>query len=293
MNTLENIETLTLILDELQKAAIEKNADARYGIDIEQETGTELRLIASPEGQLYAVFFYHNNMIHHVMSQDSKNVVIPMLKFISYFEDLKHETRVQTTAPQNVIERLTQTVMKNPEELKKEQELEHVQKIMELSGPYEHYEKALICFGENKANHILKKFKQAMENTKIPKDFSLTKEENAFFITIHGQTLTTELLEAYITATKQDSLELYHIFKHAVPYLKMEWQAILDKEIEKDLIATFISERLRQGITLEELAEKQNISVDFLRQIENRKHSPNLRTINKILRGLGKELRLI
>lgn len=293
MNTLENIQTLTLILDELQKAAIEQNADARYDLNIEQETGTELRLIASPEGQLYAAFFYHNNMIHHVMSQDSKNLVIPMLKFISYFDDLKHETSVQATAPHNVIERLVQTVMKDPEELKKEQELEHVQKILELAGPYEHYEKALICFGENKANHMLKKFKQVMENTKIPKDFSLIKEENEFYITIHGQTLTTELLDAYITTTKQNSLELYHIFKNAVPYLKMEWQKILDDEIEKDLIASLITERIRQGLTIEELAEKQNIAVDYLKQIETRKQSPNLRTINRILKGLGKELKLI
>lgn len=293
MNTLENIQTLTIIFDELQKATIEKNADARYDIEIDRETGTELRLIASPEGQLYAALFYHHNMIHHVMSKDAKTVVIPMLRFISYFDELKNETSIQTTASPDVIERLVQIAMKDPNELQKEQELENVQKILELSGPYEHYENAVICFGENKANHMMKKFKQAMENTKIPKDFSLTKEENKFFITIHEQELTTELLDAYITTTKQNSLELYHIFKNAVPYLKMEWQKILDDEIEKDLIASLITERIRQGLTIEELAEKQNIAVDYLKQIETRKQSPNLRTINRILKGLGKELKLI
>lgn len=293
MNTLENIQTLTIIFDELQKATIEKNADARYDIEIDRETGTELRLIASPEGQLYAAFFYHHNMIHHVMSKDAKTVVIPMLRFISYFDELKNETSIQTTASHDVIERLVQIAMKDPNELQKEQELENVQKILELSGPYDHYENAVICFGENKANHMMKKFKQAMENTKIPKDFSLTKEENKFFITIHGQELTPELLDAYITTTKQNSLELYHIFKNAVPYLKMEWQKILDAEIEKDLIASLITERIRQGLTIEELAEKQNIAVDYLKQIETRKQSPNLRTINRILKGLGKDLKLV
>lgn len=68
---------------------------------------------------------------------------------------------------------------------------------------------------------------------------------------------------------------------------------ILDDEIEKDLIASLITERIRQGLTIEELAEKQNIAVDYLKQIETRKQSPNLRTINRILKGLGKELKLI
>ena len=63
--------------------------------------------------------------------------------------------------------------------------------------------------------------------------------------------------------------------------------------MEYDVIASIINERLNKGLTIEELAEKSEIETQLLEKIEQRKQTPSLRILNKILKTLDKKLKVV
>ena len=90
--------------------------------------------------------------------------------------------------------------------------------------------------------------------------------------------------------------EFYRIknkFKVAIPYFKFKFANIIEQNLENDIIASIINERIKKGLTIEELAEKAEIETNLLTKIETRKQTPSLRILYKIVRALNKRLKLI
>lgn len=75
--------------------------------------------------------------------------------------------------------------------------------------------------------------------------------------------------------------------------MQFRFADIVEKNIENDVIASIINERLNQKLTIEDLAQKAEIETNLLTKIETRKQTPNLRILYKIVNALNKNLKLI
>lgn len=122
-----------------------------------------------------------------------------------------------------------------------------------------------------------------------------TTHNNAYF-SLNGKIITEKYLTYYLSKKenpKDEFLKIRNKFKVAIPYLQFRFADIVEKNIENDVIASIINERLNQNLTIEDLAQKAEIETNLLTKIETRKQTPNLRILYKIVNALNKNLKLI
>jgi DNA-binding helix-turn-helix protein len=162
---------------------------------------------------------------------------------------------------------------------------------------FKHYQLVLQLFDNTKVTEIYSEFQKVIDEYPLPKDMYLvtTTHNNAYF-SLNGKIITEKSLTYYLSKKenpKDEFLRIRNKFKVAIPYLQFRFADIVEKNLNGDIIASIINERIKQGLTIEELAEKAQIEISLLNKIETRKQTPSLRILYKIVKALNKQLKLI
>lgn len=63
-----------------------------------------------------------------------------------------------------------------------------------------------------------------------------------------------------------------------------------ESEVEHTLVRALVEARISAGMTQQELSEKSEIDQAVLSRIESGKANPNIKTLQKVAKGLGKKL---
>lgn len=160
-----------------------------------------------------------------------------------------------------------------------------------------HYKLVSQLFDTKKATEIYSEFQKVIDEYPLPKDMYLvtTTHNNAYF-SLNGKIITEKSLTYYLSKKenpKDEFLRIRNKFKVAIPYLQFRFADIIEKNLDGDIIASIINERIKQGLTIEELAEKAQIEISLLNKIETKKQTPSLRILYKIVKALNKQLKLI
>ena len=152
-------------------------------------------------------------------------------------------------------------------------------------------------FDTKKVNEIYDEFQKVIDEYPLPKDmFLITSNYNNAYLSLNGTIITKKSLTDYLSKKenpKDEFLRIRNKFKVAIPYLQFRFADIVEKNIENDVIASIINERLNQNLTIEDLAQKAEIETNLLTKIETRKQTPSLRILYKIIKALNKHLKLI
>lgn len=160
-----------------------------------------------------------------------------------------------------------------------------------------HYKLVSQLFDTKKVNEIYDEFQKVIDEYPLPKDmFLITSNYNNTYLSLNGTIITEKSLTDYLSKTenpKEEFLRIRNKFKVAIPYLQFRFADIVEKHLENDVIASIINERLKQNLTIEDLAEKAQIETQLLTKIETRKQTPSLRILYKIVKALNKQLKLI
>lgn len=160
-----------------------------------------------------------------------------------------------------------------------------------------HYKLVSQLFDTKKTTEIYDEFQKVLDEYPLPNDiFLITSNYNNAYLSLNGTIITEKSLTDYLSKKenpKDEFLRIRNKFKVAIPYLQFRFADIVEKNIENDIIASIINERLNQNLTIEDLAEKANIEVNLLTKIETRKQTPSLRILYKIVKALNKHLKLI
>ena len=159
------------------------------------------------------------------------------------------------------------------------------------------YQLALQLFDSEKVTEIYGEFQKVIDEYPLPKDMYLvtTTHNNAYF-SLNGKIINEKSLTYYLSKTenpKDEFLRIRNKFKVAIPYLQFRFADIVEKHLENDVIASIINERLKQNLTIEDLAQKAEIETNLLTKIETRKQTPSLRILYKIVNALNKHLKLV
>lgn len=160
-----------------------------------------------------------------------------------------------------------------------------------------HYKLVSKLFDTKKATEIYDDFQKVLNEYPLPKDmFLITSNYNNAYLSLNGTIITEKSLTDYLSKTenpKEEFLRIKNKFKVAIPYLQFRFADIVEKHLEHDVIASIINERIKQGLTIEDLAQKAEIETNLLTKIETRKQTPSLRILYKIVKALNKHLKLI
>lgn len=160
-----------------------------------------------------------------------------------------------------------------------------------------HYRLASQLFDKNKAHKIHNEFQKVINEYPLSKDIYLvTSKNNDTYLSLNGSIIDETSLSDYLSKKENQNDEFLRIrnkFKVAIPYFKFRFADIIEKNLENDIIASIINERVKKGLTIEELAEKAEIETNLLTKIETRKQTPSLRILYKIVKALNKHLKLI
>lgn len=160
-----------------------------------------------------------------------------------------------------------------------------------------HYKLVSQLFDTKKANEIHDEFQKVIDEYPLPKDmFLITSNHNNTYLSLNGTIITEKSLTDYLSKKenpKEEFLRIRNKFKVAIPYLQFRFADIVEKHLENDIIASIINERLKQNLTIEDLAQKAEIETNLLTKIETRKQTPSLRILYKIVNALNKQLKLI
>ncbi len=68
-----------------------------------------------------------------------------------------------------------------------------------------------------------------------------------------------------------------------------EW---IEQSAERAVMRQIVEARIEQGLTQQELAERCNMKASNLCRLENGNGNPSVATLEKIARGLGRELKI-
>lgn len=160
-----------------------------------------------------------------------------------------------------------------------------------------HYKLVSQLFDTKKVNEIYDEFQKVIDEYPLPKDmFLITSNYNNTYLSLNGTIITEKSLTDYLSKKenpKDEFLRIRNKFKVAIPYLQFRFADIVEKHLENDVIASIINERLKQNLTIEDLAQKAEIETNLLTKIETRKQTPSLRILYKIVNALNKQLKLI
>lgn len=159
------------------------------------------------------------------------------------------------------------------------------------------YQLALQLFDSEKVTKIYDEFQKVIGEYPLPKDmFLITSNYNNAYLSLNGTIVTEKSLTDYLSKKenpKDEFLRIRNKFKVAIPYLQFRFTDIIEKNLDGDIIASIINERIKQGLAIEELAQKAEIETNLLTKIETRKQTPSLRILYKIVNALNKHLKLI
>lgn len=160
-----------------------------------------------------------------------------------------------------------------------------------------HYNLVSQLFDTKKATEIYDEFQKVIGEYPLPKDmFLITSNYNNAYLSLNGTIVTEKSLTYYLSKTenpKEEFLRIRNKFKVAIPYLQFRFADIIEKNLDGDIIASIINERIKKGLTIEDLAQKAEIETNLLTKIETRKQTPSLRILYKIVNALNKHLKLI
>ena len=160
-----------------------------------------------------------------------------------------------------------------------------------------HYKLVSQLFDTKKVNEIYDEFQKVIDEYPLPKDmFLITSNYNNTYLSLNGTIITEKSLTDYLSKKenpKDEFLRIRNKFKVAIPYLQFRFADIVEKHLENDVIASIIKERLKQGLTIEDLAQKAEIETNLLTKIETRKQTPSLRILYKIVNALNKKLKFV
>lgn len=160
-----------------------------------------------------------------------------------------------------------------------------------------HYKLVTQLFDTKKVTEIYGEFQKVIDEYPLPKDMYLvTSTHNKAYFSLNGKIITEKSLTYYLSKKenpKDEFLRIRNKYKVAIPYLQFRFADIIEKNLDGDIIASIINERIKQGLTIEELAEKAELETNLLTKIETRKQTPSLRILYKIVKALNKRLKLI
>ena len=161
-----------------------------------------------------------------------------------------------------------------------------------------HYDYASKLFDKDKAQKIHNEFQEIIDSYPLPNDIYIisAKNDNVKYLSLNGCFIDEDILNSHLSIEDDPEKEFYRIknkFTVAIPYFKFRFADIIEKNLESDIIASIINERVKKGLTIEELAEKAEIETNLLTKIETRKQTPSLRILYKIVKALNKHLKLI
>lgn len=160
-----------------------------------------------------------------------------------------------------------------------------------------HYNLVSQLFDTKKATEIYDELQKVIGEYPLPKDmFLITSNYNNAYLSLNGTIVTEKSLTYYLSKTenpKEEFLRIRNKFKVAIPYLQFRFADIIEKNLDGDIIASIINERIKKGLTIEDLAQKAEIETNLLTKIETRKQTPSLRILYKIVNALNKHLKLI
>lgn len=161
-----------------------------------------------------------------------------------------------------------------------------------------HYEYASKLFDKDKAQKIHNEFQEIIDSYPLPNDIYLisAKNDNVKHLSFNGYFIDEDILTSHLSIEDEPEKEFYRIknkFTVAIPYFKFRFADIIEKNLENDIIASIINARVKQGLTIEELAEKAEIETNLLTKIETRKQTPSLRILYKIVKALNKKLKVV
>lgn len=160
-----------------------------------------------------------------------------------------------------------------------------------------HYKLVSQLFDTKKVNEIYDEFQKVIDEYPLPNDiFLITSNYNNTYLSLNGTIITEKSLTDYLSKKenpKDEFLRIRNKFKVAFPYLQFRFADIVEKNIENDVIASIINERLNQNLTIEDLAQKAEIETNLLTKIETRKQTPSLRILYKIVKALNKKLKVV
>lgn len=160
-----------------------------------------------------------------------------------------------------------------------------------------HYKLVSQLFDTKKATEIYDEFQKVIDEYPLPKDMFLTTSNyNNTYLSLNGTIITEKSLTDYLSKKenpKDEFLRIRNKFKVAIPYLQFRFADIIEKNLEGDIIASIINERLNQNLTIEDLAQKAEIETNLLTKIETRKQTPSLRILYKIVNALNKKLKVV
>lgn len=160
-----------------------------------------------------------------------------------------------------------------------------------------HYKLASLLFDTKKATKIYDEFQKVIDEYPLPKDmFLITSNYNNTYLSLNGTIITEKSLTDYLSKKenpKDEFLRIRNKFKVAIPYLQFRFADIVEKNMENDIIAYIINERLNQNLTIDDLAQKAEIETNLLTKIETRKQTPSLRILYKIVKALNKKLKVV
>ena len=161
-----------------------------------------------------------------------------------------------------------------------------------------HHEYASKLFDKDKTQKIHNDFQKVIDSYPLPNDIYIisAKNDNVKYLSLNGCFIDEDILTSHLSIKDDPEKEFYRIknkFTVAIPYFKFRFADIIEKNLDGDIIASIIHERIKQGLTIEELAEKAEIETNLLTKIETRKQTPSLRILYKIVKALNKHLKLI
>ena len=161
-----------------------------------------------------------------------------------------------------------------------------------------HYNLALTLFEYKVAYQIYDEFEKVINSYNLPDDIYMMDSDydDMKYLSLEGSTIDEDLIYDYLSDKDEPEKEFYRIqnkFKVAIPHFQFRFTDIIHRHMEYDVIASLINERLNKGLSIEQLAEKTEIDVQLLEKIEQRKQTPSLRILNKILKALDKKLKVV
>lgn len=161
-----------------------------------------------------------------------------------------------------------------------------------------HYKYATQLFDKDKASKIYNEFQKVIDSYPLPDDiYIMGPEDNGIkYLSLNSYFIDEDILINHLSSKDEPEKEFYRIknkFTVAIPYFKFRFADIIEKNLENDIIASIIHERVKKGLTVEKLAEKAEIETNLLAKIETRKQTPSLRILYKIVKALNKHLKLI
>lgn len=259
-------------------------------LEIEKDDSVKFRFLATKEGYLYAAYIYKGVILYHTTSTKVYEILLNLNHFIKNFGQLQ-ATKSQYPIPYEELDKVIKAGDSGQVTKTKMDELEY---ICSKLGPYKHYTYAKQTLGAHAAYEWLQQRQKIVtQSERLPQNMRLIVEHGELYLSFGETSLTPETLDEYMTKYDLTIEGITQFVNGTVPGFKCQWQASIDKLIDKDIVASIIAERLRQNMTQEDLAEKAHIDITFLQHIESRRQTMSLRVLNKLMKALGRELKLI